>query len=63
MEIRSSLPPFTEETAAQKVRMAENGWNSRDPVKVSLAYTEDCRWRNSAGIGDVSRFYGPLNNP
>jgi len=48
MEIRSPLPPFTEETATQKVRTAENGWNSRDPIKVSLAYTEDCRWRNRA---------------
>ena len=43
---RPPLPPFTSETAAQKVRMAENGWNSRDPEKVSLAYTEDSVWRN-----------------
>jgi nuclear transport factor 2 (NTF2) superfamily protein len=48
METRPPLPPFTRETAAQKVRMAENGWNSRDPEKVSLAYTEDSRWRNRA---------------
>ena len=40
------VPPFTEETARLKVKMAENGWNSCDPVKVSLAYTEDSVWRN-----------------
>ena len=45
---RPPLPPFTCETAIQKVRMAEDGWNSRDPVRVSLAYTEDSRWRNRA---------------
>jgi nuclear transport factor 2 (NTF2) superfamily protein len=45
---RPPLPPFTEETAAQKVRLAEDGWNSRDPVKVSLAYTMDSVWRNRA---------------
>ena len=45
---RPPLPPFTEETAAQKVRIAEDGWNSRDPVKVSLAYTMDSVWRNRA---------------
>jgi uncharacterized protein len=39
-------PPFTAETAARKVRMAENAWNSRDPARVSLAYSEDSRWRN-----------------
>jgi nuclear transport factor 2 (NTF2) superfamily protein len=43
---RPPLPPFTRETAAQKARMAEDAWNSRDPEKVSLAYTEDSRWRN-----------------
>jgi len=42
------LPPFTEETARRKVRSAEDGWNSRDPVKVSLAYTVDSVWRNRA---------------
>jgi nuclear transport factor 2 (NTF2) superfamily protein len=41
-------PPFTRETATAKVRMAEDGWNSRDPHRVSLAYTEDSRWRNRA---------------
>ncbi|MFC9114420.1 MULTISPECIES: DUF1348 family protein [Streptomyces] len=40
------VPPFTYESAVQKVRMAENGWNSRDPHKVSLVYAEDSRWRN-----------------
>jgi nuclear transport factor 2 (NTF2) superfamily protein len=43
---RPPLPPFTEETAKQKVRAAEDGWNSRDPQKVSLAYTVDSQWRN-----------------
>src|SRR6202011_4298059 len=42
------VPPFTRETAIAKVRMAEDGWNSRDPQRVSLAYTEDSRWRNRA---------------
>ncbi|HEY4276148.1 MAG TPA: nuclear transport factor 2 family protein [Rhizomicrobium sp.] len=41
-------PPFTKETAIQKVRLAEDGWNSRDPQKVALAYTPDSRWRNRA---------------
>lgn len=48
MAIRPPLPPFTLETAIQKVRLAEDGWNSRDPEKVSLAYTVDSRWRNRA---------------
>src|SRR5664279_4908489 len=43
---RPPLPPFTRDTAAQKARMAEDAWNSRDPERVSLAYTEDSRWRN-----------------
>ena len=43
---RMPVPPFTLETARQKVRLAEDGWNSRDPEKVSLAYTQDSRWRN-----------------
>jgi hypothetical protein len=47
-ENKPPLPPFTKETAAQKVRMAENGWNSRDPEKVSLVYTPDSFWRNRA---------------
>jgi len=45
---RPPLPPFTRDTAIQKVRMAEDGWNTRNPEKVSLAYTEDCHWRNRA---------------
>ena len=44
--MRPPVPPFTEETALQKVRAAEDGWNSRDPASVSLAYTEDSVWRN-----------------
>jgi nuclear transport factor 2 (NTF2) superfamily protein len=42
------MPPFTRETAVQKVRLAEDAWNGRDPLKVSLAYTDDSRWRNRA---------------
>ncbi|KQX23326.1 MULTISPECIES: nuclear transport factor 2 family protein [unclassified Sphingomonas] len=46
---RPPLPPFlTEEDAALKVRLAEDGWNSRDPGRVALAYTPDCHWRNRA---------------
>jgi nuclear transport factor 2 (NTF2) superfamily protein len=45
---RPPLPPFTLESATQKVRMAEDAWNSRDPERVSLAYSEDSRWRNRA---------------
>ncbi|MEU9041681.1 MULTISPECIES: nuclear transport factor 2 family protein [unclassified Kitasatospora] len=43
---RPPLPPFTEETARQKVRAAEDAWNTRDPQRVALAYTPDSRWRN-----------------
>jgi nuclear transport factor 2 (NTF2) superfamily protein len=43
---RPPVPPFTRETATQKVRLAEDAWNSRDPKRVSLAYTPDSRWRN-----------------
>ncbi|WP_459210661.1 DUF1348 family protein [Aquimarina rhabdastrellae] len=46
MEQRHPLPPFTEETALQKVQMAEDAWNSKDPVAVSKAYTIDTEWRN-----------------
>jgi nuclear transport factor 2 (NTF2) superfamily protein len=45
---RPPLPPFSIETAAQKARMAEDAWNSRDPARVALAYTADSRWRNRA---------------
>ncbi|PQQ32520.1 DUF1348 domain-containing protein [Photorhabdus luminescens] len=47
-EIRQPVPPFTRETAIQKVRLAEDGWNSRDPEKVALAYSLDTHWRNRA---------------
>ena len=46
MTPRPPLPPFTEETARQKVRAAEDAWNGRDPAKVALAYSPDSRWRN-----------------
>ncbi|MCW8947689.1 MAG: nuclear transport factor 2 family protein [Sedimenticola sp.] len=45
---RPPLPPFNEQTAIEKIRLAEDGWNTRDPQKVALAYTEDCLWRNRA---------------
>ena len=47
-EVRPPIPPFTLETAIQKVRLAEDGWNSRDPERVALAYTPDSQWRNRA---------------
>ncbi|MDD5275389.1 MAG: nuclear transport factor 2 family protein [Methylovulum sp.] len=47
-EARPPFPPFTHETATQKVRMAEDGWNNRDPERVALAYTIDSEWRNRA---------------
>lgn len=46
MVIRPPIPPFTRSSAIEKVRMAEDAWNSREPEKVALAYTEDSRWRN-----------------
>lgn len=48
MEQKPPLPPFTKESASQKVRMAEDAWNSRDPERVALVYTDDTRWRNRA---------------
>ena len=51
-ESRPPLPPFTYESAVQKVRAAENGWNTCDPAKVALAYTEDSSWRNRAEFVD-----------
>ena len=48
MEQRPPLPPFTEETARQKVQAAEDAWNTRDPDRVAMAYTVDSQWRNQA---------------
>jgi hypothetical protein len=48
IEIRPPVPPFTRDSAIKKVRMAEDGWNSRDPQRVSMAYTQDSQWRNRA---------------
>ena len=48
MATNPPLPPFSRDTATQKVRLAEDGWNSRNPEKVALAYSEDSRWRNRA---------------
>ena len=60
VEARPPLPPFTRETATQKVRMAEDAWNSRDPQRVALAYTADSQWRNRAeflsGRGEIEGF-------
>ena len=60
METKPPLPPFTEETAIQKIRMAEDAWNTRDPEKVALVYTEDTIWRNRAefpqGREEVKQF-------
>jgi nuclear transport factor 2 (NTF2) superfamily protein len=47
-EVRQRVPPFTREAAIQKVRMAEDGWNNRDPERVALVYTLDSQWRNRA---------------
>jgi nuclear transport factor 2 (NTF2) superfamily protein len=47
-EGRPPFPPFTQESAAQKVRLAEDAWNTREPARVALAYTPDSRWRNRA---------------
>lgn len=48
MEMKPPMPPFTLETAVEKVRLAENAWNTRDPNCVALAYTQDSQWRNRA---------------
>ena len=60
MTIRPPVPPFTLETAIEKVRLAEDAWNSRDPERVVLVYTEDTEWRNRAefpkGREEVKRF-------
>lgn len=60
MDLKPPLPPFTDETARQKVRLAEDAWNSRDPARVVQVYTEDTRWRNRAefpvGREQVQRF-------
>ncbi len=48
MTTHSPVPPFTRDTAVQKVRLAEDAWNSRNPEKVALAYTQESRWRNRA---------------
>jgi nuclear transport factor 2 (NTF2) superfamily protein len=52
MAARPPLPPFTRDTAIQKVRLAEDAWNSRDPEKVALAYTPDSHWRNRSEFID-----------
>ena len=49
-QVRPPVPPFTKETAIQKVRAAEDAWNNRDPTKVPMAYTPDTKWRNRSEI-------------
>jgi nuclear transport factor 2 (NTF2) superfamily protein len=60
LEARPPLPPFTRESAILKVRLAEDGWNNRDPHKVSLAYSADSAWRNRAefvnGRAEIAAF-------
>ncbi len=60
MQTKPPVPPFTSETARKKVQAAEDAWNTRDPIKVSLAYTEDTSWRNRAefinGREEVQQF-------
>ena len=62
---RPPLPPFTAETATQKARLAEDAWNSRDPARVALAYTEESRWRNRAefiqGRAEIEAFLTRIN--
>ena len=57
---RPPFPPFNDETAAQKARLAEDAWNSRDPARVALAYTDDSHWRNRAefisGRAEITAF-------
>ena len=50
MDKRLPVPPFTLETATEKVQLAENAWNSKNPTKVAAAYTTDCQWRNRSEI-------------
>lgn len=50
MKSKPPHPPFTQETAMEKVQLAENGWNTKDPAKVASAYTIDCQWRNRVEI-------------
>jgi nuclear transport factor 2 (NTF2) superfamily protein len=60
MELRLPIPPFTAETAQQKVELAETAWNSQDPQRIALVYTEDTEWRNRSefinGRKDVITF-------
>jgi nuclear transport factor 2 (NTF2) superfamily protein len=60
MEKKYPLPPFNAETAAQKVQMAEDAWNAKDPIKISMAYSENTEWRNRIdfinGRAEVQQF-------
>jgi Protein of unknown function (DUF1348) len=60
---RLPLPPFVEQTAIEKVRLAEDGWNTRDPAKVALAYSTDSQWRNRAEFLSGREAYSqPMRN-
>ena len=67
METKPPVPPFTEDSARQKVRMAEDAWNTRDPDRVVLVYTPDTRWRNRAefpvGRDEVRQFLNVKEAP
>lgn len=60
IEKKFPLPPFTEATAKEKIQLAENAWNSQDPVKISMAYSMDSEWRNRStfvnGREDIQKF-------
>ena len=61
-EARPPLPPFTRETAIQKIRAAEDAWNTRDPERVSLAYAVDSQWRNRSENGLMRRRHASIND-
>ena len=58
---RPPLPPFVEQTAIEKVRLAEDGWNTRDPAKVALAYSADSQWRNRAEFSPAAKPLRPFS--
>jgi hypothetical protein len=62
-QTRPPLPPFNRESAIEKVRLAEDGWNSRDPERVSLAYTLDTQWRNRAEFANNREEAKGLSDP
>lgn len=63
MTDQESRPPFTRETALQKVRAAEDGWNNRNPQKVALAYSPNSQWRNRNVFINGNKGAGPMITP